>query len=101
MQFIEGKNRSQSILFPQSLDQLISPDNEVRIIDLFVESIKLAGFHFTMKVKGRPASLSSKRPVEDLCVWLSQSHQVEPSTGKRMQTQHRANVAHEAINAGS
>jgi len=39
MQFIEGKNRTQSILFPQSLDQIISTDNEVRIIDLFVESI--------------------------------------------------------------
>src|SRR6195952_5270286 len=57
MQFIEGKNRSQSILFPQSLDQLITNDNEVRIIDLFVESIKLEDFHFTMKIsnEGRPA----------------------------------------------
>jgi transposase len=57
MQFIEGKNRTQSILFPQSLDQIISPDNEVRIIDLFVESIKLEDFHFAMKItkEGRPA----------------------------------------------
>src|SRR4249920_147146 len=57
MQFIEGKNRSQSILFPQSLDQLIGADNEVRIIDLFVESVKLEDFHFTIKVtnEGRPA----------------------------------------------
>src|SRR5450631_4158753 len=49
MQFIEGKNRTQSILFPQSLDQIISSDNEVRIIDLFVESINLEDFHFVMK----------------------------------------------------
>ena len=57
MQFIEGKNRNQRILFPQSLDQLISAENEVRIIDLFVESIKLEDFHFTIKVtkEGRPA----------------------------------------------
>lgn len=57
MQFIEGKNRIQSILFPQSLDQIISPGNEVRIIDLFVESIKLEDFHFVMKTtkEGRPA----------------------------------------------
>lgn len=57
MQFIEGKNRSQSILFPQSLDQIIDTDNEVRIIDLFVESIKLDDFHFIIKVtkEGRPA----------------------------------------------
>jgi transposase len=57
MQFIEGKNRTQSILFPQSLDQIISSDNEVRIIDLFVESINLEDFHFVMKTtkEGRPA----------------------------------------------
>jgi hypothetical protein len=48
MQFIEGKNRTQSILFPQSLDQIISSDNEVRIIDLFVESINLEDFHFVV-----------------------------------------------------
>src|SRR5665811_23841 len=57
MQFIEGKNRTQSILFPESLDQIISADNEVRIIDLFVESITLEDFHFVMKTtkEGRPA----------------------------------------------
>ncbi|MBK5273252.1 MAG: IS1182 family transposase [Bacteroidia bacterium] len=57
MQFIEGKNRTQSILFPQSLDQIISSGNEVRIIDLFVESINPEDFHFVMKTtkEGRPA----------------------------------------------
>jgi len=46
MQFIEGKNRTQSILFPNSLDQMITLDNEVRIIDLFVDGINLFDFHF-------------------------------------------------------
>jgi len=57
MQFIEGKNRAQSILFPQSLDQIIEQDNEVRTIDLFVESIQLADFKFHIKEskEGRPA----------------------------------------------
>ena len=57
MQFIQGNNRTQSILFPQSLDQIIEQDNEVRIIDLFVESINLADFHFVSKTsnEGRPA----------------------------------------------
>jgi transposase len=57
MQFIQGKNRTQSILFPKSLDQIVDPDNEVRIIDLFVESINLADFHFVIKTsnEGRPA----------------------------------------------
>ena len=57
MQFIQGKNRTQSILFPKSLDQIIEQDNEVRIIDLFVESINLTNFHFEIKTskEGRPA----------------------------------------------
>jgi transposase len=57
MQYIQGKNREQSILFPQSLDQIISADNEVRIIDLFAESINLADFKFVTKnaTEGRPA----------------------------------------------
>jgi hypothetical protein len=49
MQFIEGKNRTQSILFPETLDQIIEPDNEVRIIDLFVENIDLNDFKFIIK----------------------------------------------------
>jgi transposase len=62
MQFIQGKNRTQSILFTQSLDQIISPDNEVRMIDLFVESISMADFKsdsYRIVIKttkeGRPA----------------------------------------------
>lgn len=57
MQFIEGKNRKQSILFPESLDQIVEQDNEVRIIDLFIESINLADFKFVIKTsnEGRPS----------------------------------------------
>jgi transposase len=57
MQYIQGKNRKQSVLFPQSLDEIISADNEVRIIDLFAESINLADFKFVTKnaTEGRPA----------------------------------------------
>ena len=39
------------------MDQLIDPDNEVRIIDLFVESINLSDYKFVIKtsIEGRPA----------------------------------------------
>ena len=49
MKFIQGKNRKQSILFPESLDQIIDPDNEVRIIDLFAQSITISYFKFVVK----------------------------------------------------
>ena len=56
MQYIKGIDRSQAVLFPQSLDEIIDEDNEVRIIDLFVESIDLAQFRFHLKSspEGRP-----------------------------------------------
>jgi len=46
MKFIQGHNRNQISLSPVSLDQSIDPDNEVRIIDLFVESLPVEGFCF-------------------------------------------------------
>lgn len=57
MQHIQGKNRTQSILFPESLDQIIDQNNEVRIIDLFVESINPTDFKFVIKtsIEGRPS----------------------------------------------
>lgn len=56
MHYIKGTDRTQTVLFPQSLDEIIDADNEVRIIDLFVESIDLAQFSFHVKSspEGRP-----------------------------------------------
>ncbi len=89
MQFIQGKNREQSLLFPESLDQIIEQDNEVRIIDLFVESISLQDFKFVIKTtkEGRPA-YHPKDLIKTLCVWLSQSYPFQQAIGKGMQTQH-------------
>ncbi len=57
MQFIEGKNRTQSNLYPESLDQIIDQNNEVRMIDLFVDSINPQDYKFIMKtsIEGRPS----------------------------------------------
>ena len=57
MKYIKGTNRNQLVLFPTSLDEVIEQDNEVRIIDLFVESLDLEamGFNFNHTENGRPA----------------------------------------------
>ena len=57
MKFIQGHNRTQINLFPVSLDQSIDPDNEVRIIDLFVDSLSIKDYGFRMDYieNGRPA----------------------------------------------
>lgn len=57
MKYVKGFNRSQALLFPQCIDEIIPPEAEVRIIDAFVESLPLKdlGFHSHQPVEeGRP-----------------------------------------------
>jgi transposase len=57
MKFINGTNRNQLPLFASSIDDSIGQNNEVRLIDLFVDSLKLPdfGFIFDFVENGRPA----------------------------------------------
>ena len=57
MRFIKGKDRKQVALFPVSLDESIEIENEVRTIDLFVNSLDLGkmGFKVCFPEGGRPA----------------------------------------------
>jgi transposase len=57
MKFITGQDRNQIPLFASSLEAAIAQDNEVRLIDMFVDSLKLAdfGFKFEYIENGRPA----------------------------------------------
>ncbi|MFV8331490.1 hypothetical protein ACNQF8_15085 [Flavobacterium sp. LB3P6] len=58
MQHITGIFRQQ-IRF-SSLEDTISPDNQVRFIDVFVELIEISKLDFAMKAlktKGRPSSI--------------------------------------------
>jgi hypothetical protein len=40
MRYIEGIDRKRRISFPESIDEYISEDNFVRVIDAFVNSLK-------------------------------------------------------------
>ena len=57
MKFITGTNRNQLPLFASSIDDAIGEDNQIRLIDLFVDSIKIADFGFKLDFieNGRPA----------------------------------------------
>lgn len=58
MKYIQGTNREQLILFATSLDAAIKSDNEVRIIDEFVNSLDLNDMGFAnmdVTEEGRPA----------------------------------------------
>ena len=55
MKFIQGKDRAQTEFF--CLEQAVSDDNEVLLMDLFVGALPLAEYGFKMDFidNGRPA----------------------------------------------
>ena len=56
--FVEGTDRVQSTLFPECLEDWIGEDNPVRVIDVFVDELDLAGLGFNgvePEVTGRPS----------------------------------------------
>jgi transposase len=57
MKYLQGQNRKQTYLFPVSLDEAVETENEVRLIDVFVNSLKLEEFGFRVDhiENGRPA----------------------------------------------
>ena len=55
--FVEGENRSQITLLPECLDDFITEDNPVRVIDAFVEELDLQELGFD-----RAAPAATGRP---------------------------------------
>ncbi len=56
--FVEGLDRGQSTLFPETLEDFVAEDNPVRVIEAFVEALDLGDLGFggvDPKATGRPA----------------------------------------------
>jgi transposase len=55
--FIEGESRTQATLFPEALDEYITEENPVRVIDVFVDELDLTamGINIEPAETGRPA----------------------------------------------
>src|SRR5512145_814646 len=56
--FVEGADRGQSTLFPECLEDWIDENNPVRLIDVFVDELDLAGLGFSgvdPEITGRPS----------------------------------------------
>ncbi|AGH46743.1 ISCps6, transposase [Paraglaciecola psychrophila 170] len=54
---IKGQPRHQSTLFPESIDDFVTEDNPVRVIDMFVDHLDLLDLGFETvnpKLTGRP-----------------------------------------------
>src|ERR1043165_8188131 len=56
--FVEGEDRRQAVLLPEYLDDYVSEENPVRVIDVFVGELDLGGLGFegvVPEATGRPA----------------------------------------------
>jgi len=56
--FVEGLDRGQRTLFPETLEDFVAEDNAVRVIEAFVEALDLGGLGFSRvdpKATGRPS----------------------------------------------
>jgi hypothetical protein len=80
MKFINGTNRNQLPLFASSIDDAIAQDNEIRLIDLFVDSLKLPHFGFTFDLS------KTEDPLIILRIYLPQSHAFLQNFGERIQS---------------
>lgn len=57
MDYIQGADRHQTLLFPSTLDEYVTPGNPVRFIDAYIESLDLVKLGFTharLASTGRP-----------------------------------------------
>lgn len=60
MRYVEGPDRHQIMLLPESIDQMVDEENPVRVIDAFVDGLDVEKLGFT---KARPAETG--RPSYD------------------------------------
>ncbi len=54
--FIEGDNRHQTTLFPESVDDFVPEDSPVRVVDVFIDGLDISGLGFRAEPSetGRP-----------------------------------------------
>ena len=50
MGYIEGEDRNQIILFPESIDEYVSDNNSIRIIDEYINQLDLKSLLFKRAV---------------------------------------------------
>ena len=88
--FIAGENRQQTTLLPDCLDDYITADNPVRLVEVFVDELDLT----TLGFAGHgPSRLPSGDVAQDLSLRLPQPRSVEPAARTREPAQHRVDLA--------
>jgi transposase len=89
--FVEGTDRAQATLFPESLEDWICEDNPVRAIDVFVDELDLAELGFggiDPEATGRPAYHPSVLLKLDIYGYLNRvqsSRRLEREAGRNVE----------------
>lgn len=69
MPYLSGEDRNQVQMFPECLDDYITEDNQVRVIDTFVDSLDVKGMGFT-KCNTQGPGAPSYNPKDILKLYL-------------------------------
>ena len=64
--FIEGEDRHQATLFPESLDEYIAEDSTVRVIDVFIDDLNISGLGFKTEPSGIGRPGGGRKNEKDL-----------------------------------
>ena len=94
--FIEGADRRQATLLPDTIDDYVGEENPVRVVDAFVEMLDLAalGFDGVDPRRDRAPELPSGDDAQDLRLRLSQPGAVLAAARARVRAQPGADLAH-------
>jgi hypothetical protein len=95
MEYIEGQERKQTVLFPEVLDDYISEENPVRFIDVFIEGTGSVGAG-TLKSDAErygTAAVSSRGSFTAVCLRVSESDTLESAVRNRSGAQRGVDVA--------
>jgi transposase len=91
MTYIQGEDRNQHILFPESIEDYITQDNPVRIINAYVQQLDLKALQFKRaddKRIGRPPYHPALLLKLYLCGYLNRirsSRRLETETGRNIE----------------
>src|SRR5262245_42685544 len=96
--FVEGEDRRQGALLPHCLDDYVTENNPVRVIEAFIDELDLAtlGLRRCRPRDHWAPSVPSSDATEDLSLRLSQPRAVEPAARTGSAAQYRADVADRA-----
>ena len=64
--YVEGQDRTQSVLFPELLDDWIHEDSTVRVIDVFVDELDLRKLGFE---RADPAATAISTGCSPAAAW--------------------------------